>query len=61
MPTSKPQNPEKTAAIISRPDRSEVAQILPDLLRWLADHGYEVITDEETSEYSSGKEVVLRF
>src|SRR6516162_6914553 len=60
MPTSKPQSPAKTAAIISRPDRSEVAQIIPDLLRWLADHGYEVITDEETSEYSSGKEVVPR-
>ena len=60
MPTSKPQAPEKTAAIISRPDRSEVSQILPDLLRWLADHGYEVITDQETSEYASGKEVVPR-
>src|SRR5262252_4993448 len=61
MPTSEPQSPAKTAAIISRPDRPEVTQILPDLLRWLADHGYEVITDQETSEYSSGKEVVPRF
>src|SRR5215467_15462632 len=60
MASSKPQSRGKIAAIISRPDRSEVAQIIPDLLRWLADHGYEVITDEETSEYSSGKEVVPR-
>src|SRR5215468_3738301 len=60
MPTSKPQAPEKIAVIISRPDRSEVAQILPDLLRWLADHGYEVITDQETSEYAGEKEVVPR-
>jgi len=50
----------KTAAIISRPDRPQVAQILPDLLRWLTDHGYDVITDVETSRYASGCEVVPR-
>ncbi len=60
MATSKPQFPRKTAAIISRPDRSEVAQILPDLLCWLADHGYDVITDLETSNYTNGREAVPR-
>src|SRR5215469_11321417 len=60
MATSKPHFPAKTAAIISRPDRSQVEQILPDLLCWLADHGYEVITDLETSMYTSGKEAVPR-
>lgn len=55
-----PQSPRKTAAIISRPDRPEVAQIVPDLLRWLADHGYEVVTDLETTKYASGKEAVPR-
>ncbi len=50
----------KTAAIISRPDRPEVAQILPGLLTWLAEHGYKVIIDSETAKYIAGQEVVPR-
>ena len=60
MVTSKPQNPGKTAAIISRPDRPEVAEIVPGLLRWLGEHGYEVVTDLETSKYTTGREAVPR-
>jgi NAD+ kinase len=60
MATSKPQSAGKTAAIISRPDRPEVAQIVPGLLRWLGEHGYEVITDLETSQYGKGKESLPR-
>ena len=60
MASSKPKSQGKVAAIISRPDRAEVAQIVPDLLGWLADHGYEVITDLETSNYASGKVAVPR-
>jgi NAD+ kinase len=51
---------QKTAAIISRPDRPEVAQILPGLLAWLAEHGYKVIMDAETANYGAGQEVVTR-
>jgi len=51
---------QKTAAIIARPDRPEVAQILPGLLTWLAEHGYKVIIDQETSTYMAGQEVVPR-
>jgi len=50
----------KTAAIISRPDRSEVARIVPGLLTWLGEHGYKVIIDEETATYIAGHEVVPR-
>jgi NAD+ kinase len=50
----------KIAAIISRPDRPEVAKILPGLLTWLAEHGYKVIMDPETGGYSPGQEVVHR-
>jgi len=53
-------SPQKTAAIISRPNRPEVAQILPGLFIWLTDHGYKVIIDEETAKYISGQEVVPR-
>jgi NAD+ kinase len=50
----------KTAAIISRPDRPEVTQILPGLLNWLAEHGYKVLIDEETATYIAGQKVVPR-
>jgi NAD+ kinase len=50
----------KTAAIISRPDRPNVAQIIPGLLAWLAEHGYKIMIDEETSRYSSGQQIVPR-
>jgi len=48
------------AAIISRPDRPEVAQILPGLLNWLSEHGYRVLADTETGNYADGIEVVPR-
>ncbi len=50
----------KTAAIISRPARPELAQIVPGLLTWLAEHGYRVIVDPETAGYVAGQEVVAR-
>jgi len=57
-------NPEssaqKTAAIISRPDSPQVAEIIPGLLAWLGDHGYKVIIDQATSEYTPKPQVVPR-
>lgn len=50
----------KTAAIISRPNRPQVAEIAPGLLAWLRDHGYKVIVDTETATYIAGPEVVPR-
>jgi NAD+ kinase len=50
----------KTAAIISRPDRPQVAQIIPGLLAWLAEHGYKIIIDQETSRYIGGPQIVPR-
>ncbi len=50
---------QKTAAIISRPARPEVGQIVPDLLTWLGKHGYKVIVDPETARYTSGQEEVV--
>lgn len=60
MGTAIPQSSNKTAAIISRPDRPEVGQILPGLLNWLREHGYRVLTDAETGNYANGVEVVPR-
>lgn len=53
-------SPSKAAAIISRPDRPEVARILPGLLHWLAEHGYKVVIDTETAGYIEGQDVVPR-
>ncbi len=50
----------KTAAIISRPNSPQVAQIVPGLLVWLGEHGYKVIIDLATASYTSGPEVVPR-
>jgi NAD+ kinase len=56
-----PQVPStKTAAIISRPDRLEVAQIIPGLIAWLTNHGYQIVVDAETDKYVAGQEVVPR-
>jgi NAD+ kinase len=58
IPQSTPQL--KLAAIISRPDRPEVAQAIPGLLDWFRAHGYRVIVDRETSRFTTGLEVVER-
>ena len=45
---------------MSRPGRPAVAEIVPGLLTWLTDHGYEVIVDEYTALYAPGTESILR-
>lgn len=57
---SSEQAAQKTAAIISRPNRPDVAQILPGLFTWLSEHAYKIIIDEQTSKYVAGREVVPR-
>jgi NAD+ kinase len=57
---SSQESSQKTAAILSRPERPEVAQVLPGLFAWLAEHGYKVIVDGETAGYIAGQEVVPR-
>jgi NAD+ kinase len=50
----------KSAAIFSKPAKPELAQIVPELLRWLGEHGYQVVVDQETAAYASVPEVVER-
>ena len=50
-----------TVAIVSKPDKPELTQIVPQVLDWLAKHGYSVMVDRETSTYLPGAtEVVSR-
>jgi NAD+ kinase len=41
----------KAVAIVSKPDKPEVAEILPRLVRWLTEHGYGVCMDRESAGY----------
>ena len=48
------------AAIVSKPQKPELATILPDLLGWLTGHGYRTILDPDTSAYLSAANPVRR-
>jgi NAD+ kinase len=41
----------KTAAIISKPNKPELKELLPGILEWLTQHGYTTWVDEETAAY----------
>ena len=48
------------AAIISKPNKPELAEIVPPLLTWFSDHHYRVVVDPETAPYAPGMEVLAR-
>ncbi len=50
----------KSAAIISKPSKPELGAILPELLSWFHQRGYQLYMDEETARYTNGEKVVSR-
>jgi NAD+ kinase len=50
----------KIVAIVSKPDRPELAEALPPLEKWLLERGYTVVADEESAAYFSPSRVVPR-
>lgn len=50
----------KIAAIISKPAKAELHHIAPEVVKWLSDHNYSVVMDEETSVYVSGVKTAPR-
>jgi NAD+ kinase len=50
----------KSAAIISKPSKPELAGVLPELLGWFRRRGYAVYLDQETAQYTNGEQVVPR-
>ncbi len=42
------------AAIISKPQKSELATILPELIGWLRSRSYEAVLDESSAAYVTG-------
>src|SRR6202171_2442666 len=57
-----PQSParQKIVAIISKPDRPELSEALPALEKWLQQHNYAVVVDQERAAYFSAPNVVRR-
>jgi NAD+ kinase len=50
----------KAAAIISKPNKPELAKIVPGVLDWFRQHQYRVVVDAETSAHAAGVEVLPR-
>ena len=44
---------QKIVAIISKPDRPELSEALPALEKWLQQHNYVVVVDQESTAYFS--------
>lgn len=50
----------KTVAIISKPERPELSEVLPKLDQWLQARHYTVVMDNESAAYYSASEVISR-
>ena len=60
--SNSPQSPtrQKTVAIISKPGRPELRELLPPLEKWLQQHNYAVVMDQESAAYFSATDVMPR-
>jgi NAD+ kinase len=50
----------KSVAIVSKPEKPQLARIVPELVAWLRQHKYQVVVDPETAAHAPGIEVVPR-
>jgi len=50
----------KFAGIMSKPGKTELADVVPPLLAWFREHHYQVVIDPETAPYAPGVEVLAR-
>ncbi len=51
----------KSVALVSKPEKPELAQIIPELIQWLEQHEYRVQLDRESAGYySDHKDVCAR-
>ena len=48
------------AAIISKPQKPELEQILPELIAWLRSHNFDYIVDPETANYINSTDAIER-
>jgi NAD+ kinase len=57
---SQPLTRLKTVAIISKPGRPELSNVLPGLYRWMRERGAAVVVDRESTEYGAWDNVAER-
>lgn len=57
-PQSSPHR--KTVAVISKPGRPELSEVLPALEKWLRQHDYDVVMDRESAAYFAASTVMPR-
>jgi NAD+ kinase len=60
MPNSSKSSRQKTIAIISKPGRPELSDLLPALEKWLLERKYKVLMDEESVAYFPAASLVPR-
>jgi NAD+ kinase len=51
---------QKTVGIFSKPNKPEVAKIVPGLIDWLCAHGYDIVVDPQTAPASAGATCLSR-
>src|SRR3954468_6905733 len=50
----------KTVGIISKPDKPELLELVPEVLKWFEEHDYRTVLDDETASYAPGRPSVER-
>lgn len=61
MPTGNARSARsKSVAIVSKPDKPELATAVPELVKWFHEHNYHVVVDRETAPHAPGSEVLSR-
>jgi len=51
---------KKAVGIVSKPNKPEVAQLMPGLIDWLHAHGHDLLVDPETAPHAGGIRMVSR-
>jgi NAD+ kinase len=51
---------KKAVGIVSKPNKPEVAQLMPGLIEWLQTHGHDLLVDPETAPHAGGIPMVSR-
>jgi len=55
-----PLSAKKAIGIVSKPNKPEVAKVMPGLIAWLRQHERDFVVDPETAPYASGARKLTR-